>query len=300
LKFTRTGRQRSLLLTKVEVAEKVHPSEQERQSAQSILACLLEKRTAQGLDELRALADAIHAAIPARQRISRGITWVLQRVSCLLALECEGAGQIRSIADALYTNLAPDDRLMGVPIFLMAEYGKGTGLANPADVLEFFLRMAGSGDWVVREFAAAGFHKLIGPCRGVALPWLKEIVQSEDPNLRRFASETLRPVTDNQWLNKEPGTSLEILRYLFREAHPYPRTSVGNNLSDLARRNPDLILGIVKELVASGDKNSYWIAYRACRNMVKQDPQGIMDILGVDEYHYKDRIYYRANDGEEV
>jgi 3-methyladenine DNA glycosylase AlkC len=68
---------------------------------------------------------------------------------------------------------------------------------------------------------------------------------------------------------------------------------VGNNLSDLARRNPDLILGIVKDLVESGDKNSYWIAYRACRNMVKNAPEEVMDILAVDEYHYKDRNFYR-------
>jgi 3-methyladenine DNA glycosylase AlkC len=111
--------------------------------------------------------------------------------------------------------------------------------------------------------------------------------------LRRFVSETLRPVADNRWLQKEPGTSLEILRHLFREAHPYPRTSVGNNLSDLSRRNPKMILEIVKELVEYADKNSYWIAYRACRNLVKQDPERIMDLLVVDEYHYKDRNFFR-------
>jgi 3-methyladenine DNA glycosylase AlkC len=95
-------------------------------------------------------------------------------------------------------------------------------------------------------------------------------------------------------LNDEPESSLAILRLLFREADPYPRTSVGNNLSDLARRNPNLILAVVKELVESGDDNSYWIAYRACRNLVKQNPEQVMDLLGVDESHYKDRHFYRG------
>jgi 3-methyladenine DNA glycosylase AlkC len=193
------------------------------------------------------------------------------------------------LADVLFKNLDLKDFLVGVPIFLMAEYGK----SDPAGVLEFFLLVADSDDWVVREFAAAGFHKLIKPCREVALPWLRQVAQSDRPNVRRFVSETLRPVTDNRWLQDEPETSLGILRLLFQESHPYPRTSVGNNLSDLARRNPELILGIVKDLVDSGDKNSYWIAYRACRNMVKESPEEIMDILGVDEYHYKDRNFYR-------
>ena len=174
---------------------------------------------------------------------------------------------------------------------MMVEYGK----VNPNGVLEFFLQTANSEDWVVREFAAAGFRRLIKPCRTVALPWLKQVARNDNPNLRRFASETLRPVVENRWLIKEPAASLEILRLLFREAHPYPRTSVGNNLSDLSRRNPDLILAIVKELVESGDANSYWIAYRACRNLIKQNPTKVMDLLGVDEYHYKDRNFYRTS-----
>jgi 3-methyladenine DNA glycosylase AlkC len=262
----------------------------ERQSAQQIIIQLREDQINLGIEILRELKDQTYASIPAPQRQSRGITWVLQRLSQLLVLECSAQPQdIRTLAVILFENLDLSDFLVGVPIFLMAEYGK----TDPHSVLEFFLLVADSDEWVVREFAAAGFHKMIKPCRETAFTWLKQVAQSDKPNLRRFASETLRPVTDNRWLNNEPETSLEILRLLFREPHPYPRTSVGNNLSDLARRNPELILGVVKELVDSGDKNSYWIAYRACRNMVKKNPKEIMDILGVDEYHYKDRNFYR-------
>jgi 3-methyladenine DNA glycosylase AlkC len=253
------------------------------------MAHLTQGRVAQGVEAARALKDDMHAAIPARQRQSRGITWVLQRLSRLLTLETDNLEQVRAIALILYENLAKDDRLIGLPIFLMAEYGK----THPTAVLDFFEQVADANDWVVREFAAGGLHALIKPGRAVILPWLKTVVQSDQPNLRRFVSEGLRPVADNRWLNDEPETSLEILRLLFRETHPYPRTSVGNNLSDLARRNPALILGVVQELVESGDENSYWIAYRACRNLVKPKPTQVMDLLRVDEYHYKDRNFYR-------
>jgi 3-methyladenine DNA glycosylase AlkC len=269
---------------------KANFSLEETQSVQRIIADLLDGHVDRGVEMLRALKDEIHANIPDRQRQSRGITWVLQRICQLLISECTTQPQeIRTLADVLFENLDLNDFLIGVPIFLMAEYGK----TDPNGVLEFFLLVADSDEWVVREFAAAGFHKLIKPCRVVALPWLSQVAQSDRPNLRRFVSETLRPVTDNRWLQDEPETSLGILRLLFCEPHPYPRTSVGNNLSDLARQNPKLILGLVKELVESGDKSSYWIAYRACRNMVKESPEEIMDILGVDEYHYKDRNFYR-------
>jgi 3-methyladenine DNA glycosylase AlkC len=264
-------------------------SETEQRSAHIISDLLARGDTVHGVEKLRALKDELYAAIPANQRISRGITWVLQRITQLLVAECDHTQQIRTIAELLYANIPLDDMLVGVPIFLMAEYGK----TDPKGVLDFFTQVADSENWVVCEFAAAAFHKLIKPCRAAVLPWMKAAAQSDRPRLRRLVSESLRPVTENQWLQKEPETSLEILRLLFREAHPYPRTSVGNNLSDLARRNPDLILGIVKELVESEDENSYWIAYRACRNMVKKDPEKIMNLLGIDEYHYKDRNFFR-------
>ena len=70
---------------------------------------------------------------------------------------------------------------------------------------------------------------------------------------------------------------------------------MGNNLSDLARQLPDLVYTLVEELVKSGDKNSCWIAYRACRNLVKKEPIKMMDLLKVDEYKYKKRIHKRSD-----
>jgi len=264
-------------------------SEAEKHSAQVIVSHLKSGDMAQGIIKLRALKDELYAAIPTRQRQSRGITWVLQRITQFLVAECRNSQEVRALADGLDRSLAPDDQLVGISIFLMAAYGK----TDPTGALDYFAHVADSEDWVVREFAAAGLHKLIKPCRDSVLPWLAQAAQSDSPRLRRLVSETLRPVTDNQWLQAEPETSLAILRRLFRETAPYPRTSVGNNLSDLAHRNSELILGVVQELVASGDENSYWIAYRACRNLVKQQPERVMDLLGVDAYHYKDRHFYR-------
>ena len=45
----------------------------------------------------------------------------------------------------------------------------------------------------------------------------------------------------------------------------------------------------------AADGNSRWIATRACRNLVKQEPVRVMDLLGVDEYRYKDRVYKRSD-----
>jgi 3-methyladenine DNA glycosylase AlkC len=257
-------------------------------AARAVTADLAQGRLAQGVEHLRALQQSTYAAIPEKQRISRGITWVVQRLGELLAAACGGGEPVRRVALALDGCLAQEDRLRGVAIFMMSQYGR----AHLEQALPFFERVAIAPDWVVREFAQAGLRGMIGPNREAILPWLQRTAQSADPNLRRLVGEALRPVTANRWLNRAPEYALSVLRLMFREAHPYPRTSVGNNLSDLSRRNPELIFGVVQELVESGDRHSYWIAYRACRNLVKADPQRVMDLLGVREYHYKDRNFY--------
>ncbi len=258
--------------------------------AREVIENLEDNDIPQGINQLRKFKDQVHAAIPAKRRISQGITWVLERISMLLVEACEGEEKHKQLALTLFTHLEKDDILLGVPIFMMGEYGK----AHPVEVFEFFEQVSISENWVVREFAQAGFRLLIRPNRELAHAWLEELSRSNHPYHRRFVSETLRPVAKNRWMNNEPEYSLSILRFLFHESHPYPRTSVGNNLSDLSRRNPDMVLEIVRELVAMGDKNSYWIAYRACRNLVKMNPDEVMDLLRTDEYHYKDRNYYHS------
>lgn len=267
-------------------------SDYEAAQAEIILADLQAVHIEEGTERLGRLKDDLYASIPEKNRQSRGITWVVQRISDLLVKACDEAGQVQDVAQAFYKYLSSNERLLGVPVFMMAAYGQH----HLEDVLPFFEEVGNSDDWVVREFAAAGVHQLIGPNREAVLPWLRCMAQCENPNLRRMVGEGLRPVTYNRWMQKEPEYSLNVLRLMFQEAYPYPRTSVGNNLSDLSRRNSELIFGIVQELVEMHNPNSYWIAYRACRNLVKSDPQRVMDILGVDEYHYKDRNFYRGSD----
>lgn len=178
---------------------------------------------------------------------------------------------------------------------------KGIGLSalsylaidNPKKYLKYFEQYADDDHWEMREFAAGFMHQICKNHPDVSKSFYLRLVKSESPNIRRFVSESLRPVSANRWIQKQPEYSLSIIKHLFKEKHNYPRTSVGNNLSDLARNNPDLIYNIVNELVKSGDKNSYWIAYRSCRNLVKKEPIKVMNLLKTDEYIYKNRKHYR-------
>jgi 3-methyladenine DNA glycosylase AlkC len=264
-------------------------SEEETQQINAILADVSQGHTTRAVHKLRVLKDHTYAAIPDKKRQSRGITWVLQHISKGMTEACGDDTAIAQVSNILYDHMATDDDLLGVPIFMMADYGK----THPSAVFPFFAKAAKSDNWKVREFAQCAFRRIIRPNRDLVLPWLEKMARSNTPNQRRFASETLRPVVENRWLKKEPEASLRVLRLLFHETDPYPRTSVGNNLSDLSRSNPELIFTIIEELATNGDDNSRWIAHRACRNLVKKEPERVLDVLDVDEYHYKDRHYHR-------
>jgi len=196
---------------------------------------------------------------------------------------------VYQIASSIFKK-SNDFKGKGVSLGVLSFYG----LDNYKKVLPYFESAAASSEWDLREFAQMFFRKLIKKYPKEMKGYLLKLVKSEDANIRRFVSETLRPVQENKWFYKNPDYPLSILKNMFQESLAYPRTSVGNNLSDLARRLPDLVYDLVKELVDSGDKNSYWIAYRACRNLVKKEPIKVMDLLKVDEYKYKKRIHKRS------
>lgn len=178
----------------------------------------------------------------------------------------------------------------GVSLGVLSYYG----LDDYSKVLPYFEKAGKDEHWDMREFAAGLFRKLIRKHPENIKDFLSKLVNSDDPLLKRLAAESLRPAAENRWIHKNPEYSLSVLKELYKEKSPYPRTSVGNNLSDLARKNPELIYSIVEKLVSSGDKNSYWIAYRACRNLVKAEPLRVMDLLRTDEYKYKNRVHKRS------
>src|SRR5512139_1121297 len=98
--------------------------DREIQSAQAVLSALAEGRVRQGIETLRRLKDALYAGIPDRQRPARGITWVVERISDLLAQAGGTDERFYEAAVTLYAQLERSDLLVGAPIFMLADYGR--------------------------------------------------------------------------------------------------------------------------------------------------------------------------------
>jgi 3-methyladenine DNA glycosylase AlkC len=266
-------------------------AEVERKIQEGIIKPALAGEYAVAIGNISPIADELYANIPDNKRISYGIVHVVKTLSEYLYTHLmEIDAPVYQVALHIFEEGA-DFESKGVSLGMLSY----CGLNDYREVLPYFESAAASSDWEVRELAQMFFRKLIKKYPNEMREYLLKLVKSKDANIRRFVAETLRPVQENRWFYKNPDYSLSILRNIFKESAPYPRTSVGNNLSDLARRLPDLVYDLVKELVDSGDKNSYWIAYRACRNLVKKEPVKVMDLFKVDEYKYEKRIYQRID-----
>jgi 3-methyladenine DNA glycosylase AlkC len=244
-----------------------------------------------GIENVRIVLDGMYAAIPEKKRISHGRYTTIKVLAEKLFDEFEKANLPVVEIGATILNSTNDYRTMGVGIGILALYG----VEDYQSILPYFESAAQADHWEPREYAQGLFRKILKAHPAAIRPYLLAYVQSDQPNLRRFVSEMLRPVVENKWLYQDLEYSLSILRHLFKEAHPYPRTSVGNNLSDISRQNPEIVFQLIAELVCMKDENSDWIARRACRNLVKKYPIRVMDALGVDEYTYKNRIYKRRD-----
>ncbi len=241
-------------------------------------------------EEVKKIGEHMYSIIPPKRRISYGRYSVVKFLSKYLFEEFEAVGvDTLSAAKALFDSF--NDRYVSATSLSIITF---CGLKDYRVALPYLEKAAMSDSWEVREDSAGFVRKLFKKFPEEMKKYYIKLVKSDNPNLRRFACESIRPVADN-WFKKDPKTTFKIISHLFQESDPYPRTSIGNNLSDWARIDPEMVYGYLNKLVDSGDKNSYWIAYRACRNLVKKEPIRVMDLLGIDEYKYKTRVHYRKD-----
>jgi len=262
----------------------------EKKIQHDIIADVLQGEYAPAIRHMSYVLEALYENIPESKRISFGRVYTVQVLSrYLFSSFSEIGANVYEMAAKLF-HKSKDLRSKGVALGILPF----CGIDDYERVFPFFEASASSENWEMREFAQMFFRKLIQKWPDETKIFLLKLTGSKNPNIRRFVSETLRPVKENRWFYKNPEYALSILRNMFRESAAYPRTSVGNNLSDLARHLPDLVFVLVKELVASRDRNSYWIAYRACRNLVKREPIRVMRLLQIDEYRYKKKVYKRS------
>ena len=111
---------------------------------------------------------------------------------------------------------------------------------------------------------------------------------AEDPNVhvRRLVSEGTRPrlpwAPRLRQFQDDPSPVTDLLEVLKDDPEEYVRRSVANNLNDIAKDHPDLVVDIARRWWRGADDNRRRLIRHGLRTLIKQAHPGALAVLGYD------------------
>ncbi|NWF36091.1 DNA alkylation repair protein [Mariprofundus sp. KV] len=115
--------------------------------------------------------------------------------------------------------------------------------------------------------------------------------ESENEHVRRLASEGCRPRLP--WamalpgFKRDPGAVLNIIEKLMDDKSEYVRRSVANNLNDISKDNPDVLIDLLHKRLGKNSRTD-WILKHASRSLLKQGDSQVLQRFGFsDPEHVK-------------
>lgn len=116
------------------------------------------------------------------------------------------------------------------------------------------------------------------------LATLAEWAADPDPHVRRLVSEGTRPrlpwAQHLRAFQKDPRPVLELLELLKDDPELYVRRSVANNLNDIGKDHPDLLVETCRLWSRGAGEGRRWIVKHALRWIVKRGHPGALEVLG--------------------
>jgi 3-methyladenine DNA glycosylase AlkC len=117
-----------------------------------------------------------------------------------------------------------------------------------------------------------------------ALALFREWARDDNQHIRRLVSEGTRPrlpwASRLREFQRDPTPVLELLELLKDDPELYVRRSVANNLNDIGKDHPKLLVETARRWLQDASANRLWIIKHALRSAVKRaDPQ-VLAVLG--------------------
>ncbi len=109
---------------------------------------------------------------------------------------------------------------------------------------------------------------------------------AKDPNVhvRRLVSEGTRPRLP--WarrlpqFQKDPAAVIELLEILKDDPERYVQRSVANNLNDIAKDHPELVVALCARWSNDAPESRRWVIKHALRSLIKAGNRGALALLG--------------------
>jgi 3-methyladenine DNA glycosylase AlkC len=188
----------------------------------------------------------------------------------------------RTVRDEGHGGTEPDaaaqEGLSGLALMPVADYVAHHGMEY-LDLALGLLReitMRSSSEFAIRPFLVAEQER--------TLTVLKEWAGDSNHHVRRLVSEGTRPrlpwATRLSAFVRDPRPVLPLLQMLKDDPSEYVRRSVANNLNDIAKDHPDLVVEIAVRWLEGASEERRRLVRHACRTLAKQGHPGALEALG--------------------
>jgi len=200
--------------------------------------------------------------------------------------------RMRHIAECLHQHLPSDfqktikilkpvsAQFNGFEYMFFQDYVECYGLDDfetSIPALEHFTKYASS-EFAVRAFILQDEKRMMKQM----LDWAR----SDNHHVRRLATEGCRPrlpwAISLPAFKNDPQPVLPILRTLMNDESEYVRRSVANNLNDISKDNPDIVLGWAEQWLNKNIQTNSLIKH-ACRSLLKQGDKKALSLFGFTE-----------------
>lgn len=213
-----------------------------------------------------AVMDGTWDALPLKARIRR----IAKTLGDLLPDRYEAA------LDILF---AIADSCVGFPYLFFPDFVAVYGQAEEhwelsMKALENFTQKSSS-EFAIRPFILSDPERVMG----CMMTWARH----PDENVRRFASEGCRPRLP--WgealpvFKADPAPVLAVLELLRADPSLYVRKSVANNLNDITKDNPALVLETAHRWIGQSPDTD-WIIRQGCRTLIRKANPQAMELFG--------------------
>jgi DNA alkylation repair enzyme len=217
-------------------------------------------------DFVDSVMDATWDALPLKARTRR----ISTMLGYMLPVRYEAA------LDVLF---AIADTCVGFPYLFFPDFVAVYGQAEEhwklsMKALEYFTQKSSS-EFAIRPFILSDPDRVM---RRIIL-WAKH----PDENVRRFASEGCRPRLP--WgealpmFKEDPTAVLAVLELLKADSSLYVRKSVANNLNDISKDNPDVVLKVARRWKGESSETD-WIIRQGCRALIRKANHEAMELFG--------------------
>lgn len=172
-----------------------------------------------------------------------------------------------------------DESCVGFPYLFFPDFVEVYGqndeyLELSMKALERFT-MRSSSEFAVRPFILKNPEAMVTQ--------MKIWANSSNEHIRRLASEGLRPRLP--WgislpiFKNNPMPVLSVLEILKNDESLYVRKSVSNNLNDISKDNPDIVLETASSWKGI-NANTDWILRHGCRTLIKKSHPKALELFG--------------------